>query len=130
MNSLVSAVASTSAGAQGVSALSAGALVEMLLWLAVVVAFILVCAWAYRRLSGGMLSVPGAIRVRSVISVGNRERIALIEVGDKQLLVGVCPGQINTLHVFDEPVLPAQGEGEPGAFASKLQSLLNKDVNS
>ena len=110
--------------------MSAGAMVEMLLWLAVVVAFILVCAWAYRRLSGGMLSVSGAIRVRSVISVGNRERIALIEVGDKQLLVGVCPGQINTLHVFDEPVLPAQGEGEPGAFASKLQSLLNKDVNS
>ena len=32
--------------------MSAGAMVEMLLWLGVVVAFILVCAWAYRRLYG------------------------------------------------------------------------------
>lgn len=110
--------------------MSTGAMVEMLLWLGVVVAFILVCAWAYRRLSGGMMHTVGAIKVRSVISVGNRERIALIEVGDKQLLVGVCPTQINTLHVFDESVLLPQGDAGSSAFASKLQSLLNKDANS
>src|SRR5690606_24108566 len=94
--SLFAAAASSTAGAQGASAMSAGAMMEMFLWLIVVVAFILVCAWAYRRLNGGFMAPAGAIRVRSVLSVGNRERIALIEVGDKQLLIGVCPGQINT----------------------------------
>lgn len=78
------------------------------------------------------MAPTGVIKVRSVVSVGNRERVALIEVGDQQLLVGVCPAQINTLHVFAEPVLPLCKPEEGGnrvsnEFANKLQGLLNKD---
>ncbi len=112
--------------------MSAGAMLEMLLWLAVVIGVILFCAWGFRRLNGGVMAPTGVIKVRSVVSVGNRERVALLEVGDQQLLIGVCPSQINTLHVFAEPVLPLCKPGEGGSrvsseFANKLQGLLNKD---
>lgn len=134
MLTLFSAAAAQAAGEQGAATLSAGAMLEMLLWLAVVVGFILACAWAFRRMSGGVLAAAGIIKVRSVISVGNRERIALLEVGDKQILVGLCPGQISTLHVFDAAVLPLAETSEQrvspaGDFAAKLQSLINKDAS-
>lgn len=132
MFTFLSAAAASAAGEQGASALGAGAMLEMLLWLIVVVGFILACAWAYRRLNGGVLAPSGVIKVRSVMSVGSRERIALVEVGQTQLLIGVCPTQISTLHVFAEPVLPLTPGGEPGArvsgeFAARLQGLLNKE---
>ncbi len=132
MNSLLTAVATSTAGQQGASAMSMSAMLEMILWLVVVVAFILACAWAYKKLNGGMLAPMGVIKVRSVISVGNRERIALVEVGETQLLVGVTSSQINTLHVFDKPAIDlsaATDKTHPvnSEFAAKLQGLLNKD---
>ena len=132
MISLFTAVATSSAGEQGTSVMSLGAMMEMLLWLGVVIGVILLCAWGFRRLNGGVMAPAGIIKVRSVISVGNRERVALLEVGDQQLLIGVCASQINTLHVFDAPVVPLSKTGESthrvsGEFAAKLQGLLNKD---
>ena len=134
MNSLLTAVAASAAGEQGVSAMSVSAMLEMILWLGVVVGFILACAWAYKRLNGGMLAPMGVIKVRSVISVGNRERIALVEVGQTQLLVGVSANQINTLHVFDKPAIALSPSTEnantdKSDFAAKLQGILNRDLN-
>ena len=107
-------------------------MLEMVFWLVVVVGFILACALAFKRLNGGMLAPMGVIKVRSVTSVGNRERIALIEVGETQLLVGVTSNQINTLHVFEQPAIAlSTGTEKPNPvnsdFAAKLQGLLNKD---
>lgn len=132
MLTFLSAAAASAAGEQGAATLGAGAMLEMLLWLVVVVGFILACAWAYKRLNGGVLAPAGVIKVRSVMQVGSRERIALVEVGTTQLLIGVCPTQISTLHVFSEPVLPLAETAEQGArvsseFARGLQSLLNKE---
>lgn len=130
---LITATAAAAAGEQASGPLGFGAALEMMLWLAVVIGVILLCAWGFRRLNGTVLTTANAIRVRSVISVGNRERIALLEVGDKQILVGLCPGQINTLHVFEENVLPPLHDIEKGVgvaagdFASKLQSFINRD---
>ena len=55
----------------------------------------------------------------------------LIQAGDKQILIGVSPGRINTLHVFEEPVIdsPVQDGAYTGAqteFARKLQGFLGK----
>lgn len=130
---LTTATAAAAAGEQASGPLGFGAALEMMLWLAVVIGVILLCAWGFRRLNGTVLTTASAIRVRSVISVGNRERIALLEVGDKQILVGLCPGQISTLHVFEENVLPPLHDTEKGAgvaagdFASRLQSFINRD---
>jgi flagellar protein FliO/FliZ len=135
MFTFLTEAAAPAAGEQGAASLGAGAMLEMLLWLVVVVGFILACAWAYKRLNGGVLAPAGVIKVRSVMQVGSRERIALVEVGATQLLIGVCPTQISTLHVFHEPVLPLAEATEQGGrvsseFASRLQSLLNKEPRS
>lgn len=106
---------------------------QVMFWLAVVVASIVVCAWLFRRFSGQHLDGGGSMRVLSSLPVSARDRLALVQVGDHQILLGISPGRINTLYVFDEPVM--KGASLPGAntgqkvdseFARKLQSLLQR----
>ncbi len=109
------------------------AMLQTAIWLLVIVGLILVLAWAVRRFTNlGPRSV-GAMRVLSALPVGNRERIALVQVGDKQLLIGVAPGHISTLHVFDDNVVDpnatVRSYGHPEAapargFSQILRSTL------
>ncbi|KPQ02451.1 flagellar biosynthetic protein FliO [Marinobacter sp. HL-58] len=94
-----------------------------------VLALIFGCAWVVRRMGGMSGGNTRAIKVVSVMPMGTRERIALIEVGGTQILVGVTPSTIRTLHVFDEPVVSA-GEPVSGDFARKLQGMIGKSWGS
>ena len=101
----------------------------MVLGLATVVVLIFALAWAARRF-GRMQSLPiGALRVLGGLSLGTRERVVLIKVGDTQLLLGVAPGRIETLHVLAEPIETSISPvAPPGArnFSERLQSALRR----
>lgn len=99
------------------SALAAGG--QMLVSLALVVALIGGLFVLLRRLqarAGG----AGSIRALAALSVGTRERVVLLEVAGRQLLVGVAPGRVQALLVIGEGAagLPA----EP--FAARLDATL------
>jgi flagellar protein FliO/FliZ len=94
-----------------------------------VIAIIFGCAWIVRRMSGMTGGNTRAMKVVSVMPMGTRERIALIDVGGKQILIGVPPQAIRTLHVFDEPVV-TPGEPVSGDFARKLQGMIGKSWGS
>ena len=63
------------------------------------------------------------------MSMGARERIVLVQVGTKQLLLGIAPGQISTLHVLNEP-LEAVSDAHPHlqgqGFAEKLSAAISR----
>ena len=116
-----------------VSPLGSTGLLEVVLGLAFVIVLIFALAWLYKRVGAGALGMGGLIKIQAAVSLGNRDRIALITVADKHLLVGISPGRINTLHVFDETLeldaaataTDGQGAAIGGAdFASKLQKAL------
>jgi flagellar protein FliO/FliZ len=94
-----------------------------------VIAIIFGCAWIVRRMSGMTGGNTRAMKVVSVMPMGTRERVALIDVGGKQILIGVTPQAIRTLHVFDEPVV-SPGEPVTGDFARKLQGMIGKSWGS
>src|SRR5690606_8975140 len=77
---------------------------------------------------GGPLAPQGGqhIRVISLYPLGPRDRLALVEVGGRQLLLGISPGRITTLHVLEEPVTDDARAGG-GDFARKLQAMLKRD---
>lgn len=99
------------------------------LGLLAVLAVILFSAWLMRRLQGLQGPSSNAVRTLAVLSVGQRERIALLEVGKTQLLVGITAHSIRTLHVFDEPVMDS-ATASSGDFASRLQAMLAKGINN
>ncbi|HLT15005.1 MAG TPA: flagellar biosynthetic protein FliO [Marinobacter sp.] len=102
-----------------------GTIMSLGLGLVAVIAVIYGCAWLIRRMTGMGGMNNNAIRVVSVLAIGTRERIALVEVGGQQILLGITPGSIRTLQVFDEPVVDS-GSAATSDFARRLQSLMGK----
>ena len=105
-------------------------LVKVTFALGMVVAAIFAVAWLFKRM-GGLSGVnSGSLRIVGGISLGGRERVVLVQVGDEQILLGVAPGRVQSLHVLGKPIdtaKPVQG-GE--SFATKLQAALMQRKNS
>ena len=95
----------------------AGGLLRVCLSLAVVIALILAAGWVLRRLQGGGVRAGGNLRCLESIAVGMKERVVLVEAGGKQMLLGVAPGNVRTLHVFDEPIVVATANAVSPATA-------------
>lgn len=94
--------------------------------LIVVLAVILFSGWIARRVQGLGGVNTQALKVVAVLSVGQKERVALVEVGGKQILIGVTPQSVRTLHVFDEPVVTGSQSAVTGDFARKLQQVMGR----
>lgn len=111
-----------------------GGLVQVIFGLIAVLALLLVSAWLLKRYGGRLPGAGGggALRVLGGVSLGARERAVLLQVGDKQLLVGVAPGRVQTLYVLDSPAIPTGLAGHSGpaaaaateGFAERLAALL------
>ena len=81
---------------------------------------------------GGLSSAAaGSLRVLGGLSMGTRERVVLIQVGETQLLLGVAPGRVQTLHVLEEPI-PTSEASKPGKgnFAASLSAALQRGNKS
>ena len=120
------AVADSSAGDEASPRLPAEALAEIALALIAIVVLICVIGWLVKRFSGLSPHRSQFLKTIAVMPLGSRERIAVIEVGQRQIVVGITPSQITTLLELDKPLdIPPAG----GEFARKLQSLLHRDQN-
>ena len=99
-------------------------LLRELLSLAAVNALIFVAGWMRRRLQAR--SLPGGRRIRCVetLAVGARDRVLLLDADGQRLLVGVGPGGLRTLHVYDgaapADVTPPPEAPAPPNFAQLL----------
>jgi flagellar protein FliO/FliZ len=102
-----------------------GNLLQTTFGLLLVLALIAVAAWLIKRFGHYQVAVQGKMKIVGGVSLGARERVVLLQVGDNQLVLGVAPGQIRTLHVLEQP-LPLEGEAgaEAPSFATRLQTAL------
>jgi flagellar protein FliO/FliZ len=101
--------------AKAASASAAGGLVHVTLSLMLVLAAVFASAWVVRRLKNFGRPGAGAIQIVADVALGTKERAVLIQVGAQQLLVGVAPGRVNTLHVLAEPVRTDDAQRGGGA---------------
>lgn len=81
--------------------------------LALVMAAIGAAAWLARRYLPGVRAGGGPVRVVGGAHVGTRERVVIVEVRDKWLVLGVTATNVNLLHTLDRPPEGAQA-GTPG----------------
>ena len=100
--------------------ISSGGIIEY------IISFILVfaIAWLLRRVGGVSLTGGGALKVISGMSMGARERVVLLQVGEEQLLLGISPGRVQTLHVLEKPIEVEQPAMGTSMFANKLAEVL------
>ena len=121
-------VDSTSSQKINPSAVDNSYLLQLFIGLFVVVFCIVVLAWAAKKMRGFQSLADDSIKIISAMSMGARERILLLQVGEEQILIGVAPGKINKLHVLDKPVVIVEKNpvGSTGKmFSDKLKTLMS-----
>ncbi|HVP35010.1 MAG TPA: flagellar biosynthetic protein FliO [Steroidobacteraceae bacterium] len=100
---------------------------EVTLALALVLGAVFVLAWALKRVRGFGARAGGSLDVLAQVPLGQKERVVLLKVGATQILLGVAPGRVNTLHVLPEPLdlsrAAASGAAGPAPFRALLRSL-------
>ena len=110
-----------------VDPISSSYMIKLTAGLVLVVGLVFFLAWLVKKTQLVQGSNVGLIKIVSAVSVGQRERIALIQVGEEQILVGLTPGKINKLHKMEKPVM---AESLPSTthhpFQKKFQQLINK----
>lgn len=107
----LAAAAATAAGASPAQpvpgAMDTGSLIapalRMVLSLGAVLAVVAGLAWVAQRLRAGGRIKSGMIEIVSGVSLGAREKVVLLRVGQEQVLVGVSPAGMRALHVMKDP---------------------------
>ncbi|WP_248320708.1 MULTISPECIES: flagellar biosynthetic protein FliO [unclassified Caballeronia] len=131
-------IASGVGAGSAVPSLGFGAVLQTLLGLAVVIGFVFGCAWLARKFGyqGGKRS--GLVKVVGGASLGNKERVAVVEVGDTWLVLGAGPGNVRLLHTMPagsaEAEVPAGVTGSPaqtlpGSFGQRFRDALAGEAN-
>ena len=96
---------------------AAGELVRVVLSLLGIIGLILAAGWLTRRMQRRHGVAGRRIRCVETFAVGARERLLLLDADGKRLLIGMGPGGMRTLHVYDgapaEPVAIEQPTAPP-----------------
>jgi flagellar protein FliO/FliZ len=74
-----------------------GGVLKMLIGLAVVLAVMALITWALKRMVPGVGNKQSVIRIVGGVSVGSRERVVVLEVAGRWIVVGVAAGQVSSL---------------------------------
>lgn len=77
------------------------------------------CVWLAKRLRHGGGFQGGLIQIISGISLGGRDKVVLLRVGEEEILVGVSPAGMRPLHVMPSKAEPKQFE----EFMEQTQTL-------
>jgi len=117
--------ADATAPAPAVSA--AGSLLQVFIGLVAVLLLIAATAWVAKRFGVTRSGAANVLQVVSSASVGARERVVVVEVGESWLVVGVAPGSVNALMTLPRGETPPASTSPLNAsFAASLQHLIEK----
>jgi flagellar protein FliO/FliZ len=103
---------------------------QIMLSLVLVVVIIFISAWLLRRYGRFPGVAEGNLKVLGALSVGQRERILLLQVGSEQILVGVTSNRISRLHQLEDPVEIKDTVPVSSQFSQRLQEALKPKETS
>ncbi len=106
------------------AAVSASSIAQIFFSLFLVLAAVALVAWIFRRINLPRRGAGNLLKVVSVVAVGQRERVVLVEINDTWLVVGVAPGQVRALHSMPRAELPEPEADAPSAPDGKFQGWL------
>ena len=89
-----------------VPASTGGSAAQVMFGLGVVLSVIAVLAWLLKKFNLTKITGQSLALIVSTVSVGTRERVVVIEVGGRWLVVGVAAGQVSSIANLDIVVDP------------------------
>jgi flagellar protein FliO/FliZ len=91
------------AAEQSSAVASAASFFQVLMGLLVVLGLMAAIAWSLKRLNIAKVAGNAPVKVVGGVSVGNRERVIVVEVADQWIVVGVATGQVTALSTMARP---------------------------
>jgi flagellar protein FliO/FliZ len=110
---------------------AAGSLLQTILSLGFVIALLVGLAWLLKRFGPKHITGGTTVKLVGALSVGARERILVVEVGEQWIVVGASPGRMNALATMPRQELDEAGlagaQPVPGAnFAEWFKQTIEK----
>ncbi|MFS0754518.1 flagellar biosynthetic protein FliO [Noviherbaspirillum sp. 1P10PC] len=107
---------------------SAGSLLQVIFGLIVVLGLLAGALWVLKRVGGGRLAGGSVVKIVGGVSVGNRERVMVVEVADQWIVIGVAPGQVSKLADMPRQEQQQGAAALPGApnFSAWLKQTIEK----
>jgi flagellar protein FliO/FliZ len=68
-----------------------------------------------------------ALKVVTSVHLGTKEKLVVVQVGEKQLLLGVTPTQISLLDTLEQPI--DTGKNVTELFDNSVVNMLKKSMN-
>lgn len=93
-----------------------GSILKMVMGLAVVLTVMALISWGVKRMLPNGSSQQSAVKVVGGVSVGSRERVVVVEVAGRWLVVGVAQGQVSAianLEVGSEQLTASVAQTQP-----------------
>ncbi len=75
---------------------------KVVLGLIFVIALFLASTFLFKRYGNGPMTGRGQLRIVDGLHLGNRERLVLVELKGKQILLAITPGQIKKLDTVEK----------------------------
>lgn len=97
---------------------------SMILSLLMVLGLIVISALVLKRFNLTQQS-SNQLKVIASLSLGAKERVVVVQIGEQQLVLGVCPQQISLLKNLDTPI--EIQAGKPLALSGNVLSFLQKN---
>lgn len=117
---------------QSVNTVSYGHVLNWTLGLIFVLCLFFACVWVVRKTGALSVNTKTNMKVVSGLSLGMREKLILVQVGEKQLVLGVTPGRIDNLLVLEGSEQLFKEDGDKGTgdgFSNKLKQVMNRAQN-
>lgn len=117
----------------GINSTNAAYLVKVFFGLALVITLIFAMSWLVKRFGQGTFLSNSNMKIINSLSLGTKEKIVVVEIGERQLLLGVTANSIQTLHKLEAPLPVAakkvirKEKEEEFDFSSKIQEILSKN---
>lgn len=84
-------------------------------------------AWVLKRMKVPSLVNQQGLKIVRQIPVGTKERIAIVQAGEEQFLVGITAQSIQLISKLEQPL--DENEVSQPAFASQLSKIMKKQQN-
>lgn len=91
--------------------------------LALVISLIFLIAWIYKKMNRARGIFSSDLKIISSVSIGSKEKLIVVEVGDEQILIGATPSKITKIFHLKEKIQSQTNT------SSNFKNLFNGVVN-
>ncbi|NVJ60325.1 MAG: flagellar biosynthetic protein FliO [Gammaproteobacteria bacterium] len=100
--------------------------ISVVIALVFIILVIFACAWVLKKISGQSSFSSGAIKIKSAHMLGAKERLVIVEVDGKHLLLGVTPNAINKIEQLSDNCIPVTDKKTLPNFQEAFKAQLKK----